>query len=508
MQLKKKQMKKIITLALSLFILSSCWAQTGTRLVQAKEGRRLDSLLTPYVIELRKHTNNTAGMAIGVTKGEDVIYAKTFGYADVEKSLEADIMTVFHIASVSKPFTAAAIVKLVEEGKLKLDDPILDYIPDFEMKGEEFRNITIRHILTHTSGIPRHISIGDWENPIYGFHALEKNLEDAKTFDLYFTPGTEYNYSNSAFDILGVLISRVSGMSFEEYVKQFILIPSGMPNSSYSKPKDKVPAHWAIPHSYGLETQEWFPYPYSENYFPSSGLQTSLLDMCNWGILHVNKGSLKGREVIKEEYFSLLTQPYFNTPWGDEIGLSWFLQSYLDRPIYMHQGNDTGFESIMYVFPKDSISIVIMANRDFARTGRIVNAVSEILFEQEPKEFKVSAKYIFTDTYNQYGIEAAAELWNQLKKDSTDLYLVDDEDLLTTGAVLENAKNGKAAKEILEFYIRLEGQSTYAWRLLGNAHLILGDKEAAKACYEQTLKINPNYEKGKEALENLHKMKN
>jgi len=176
LQLKKKQMKKIITLALSLFILSCCWAQTGTRLVQAKEGRRLDSLLTPYVIELRKHTNNTAGMAIGVTKGEDVIYAKTFGYADVEKSLEADIMTVFHIASVSKPFTAAAIVKLVEEGKLKLDDPILDYIPDFEMKGEEFRNITIRHILTHTSGIPRHISIGDWENPIYGIHALEKNL--------------------------------------------------------------------------------------------------------------------------------------------------------------------------------------------------------------------------------------------------------------------------------------------------------------------------------------------
>ena len=281
-----------------------------------------------------------------------------------------------------------------------------------------------------------------------------------------------------------------------------------MTNSFYSKPQDTLPANWAVPYSYGIETQIWSPFPYSENYFPSSGLHTTLLDMCNWGMLHANNGKHKGNVVIKPDFFSLLSTPNFDTPWGDKIGLSWFVKDYLDRPIIMHQGNDTGFESIMYVYPKDSISVIIMANRDFSRTGRIVNAVSEFFFEQKAKDYNLSAKYPFTIAYKKHGIEYASKLWEELKKDTTDIYQVNDEDILTTGAVLENGKNWQASKEILEYYISLDNQSTYAWRLLGNVNLNLGDMKAAKSCYEQTLEINPDYEKGKQALEDLKKMKN
>lgn len=501
-------MNRIIAIFFTLISLTNCFSQSKTVAIKGVEGEKLDSLLTPYLLQLRELTNNNAALAVGVVKGGEIIYARTFGYANIEKSIAADFNTVFHIASVSKPFTAAATVKLVEQGKLSLDDFIIKYIPEFEMKDRRYSQITIKQILTHTSGIPRHVSVGDWENPVYGDKALEKNVEDIKPFMLDFEPGTKYSYSNSAYDLLGVVISRVSRMTFEEYVKTYILIPAGMTHSYYSKPLDTLPINWAVPYSYGVETQIWSPFPYSENYFPSSGLHTTLQDLCNWGMLYVNNGRHKDDIVIGADFFSSLTEPNYDTPWGDKIGLSWFLQSYLDRPIIMHQGNDTGFESIMYVYPKDSISIVIMANRDFSRTGRIINAVSEILFGQTAKDYSVSAKYPFTDAYKKHGIAYAAELWSQLKKDSTDIYEVDNEDLLTTGAVLENGKNWVAARDILEYYVTLDNNSTYAWRLLGNTYLNLGNREKAKSCYEQTLRINPEYEKGKKALDDLEKMKN
>ena len=95
-----------------------------------------------------------------------------------------------------------------------------------------------------------------------------------------------------------------------------------------------------------------------------------------------------------------------------------------------------------------------------------------------------------------------------MRKDTTDIYQVNDEDILTTGAVLENGGNWDTAKDILEYYITLDSNSTYAWRLLGNVYLNLGDRSQAKSCYEKTLLINPEYEKGKKALEDLEKNKN
>lgn len=477
--------------------------KSQTTLVKTELGNHIDSLLTPYVNKLRILTDNTTGLAIGITKGDDIIYAKTFGFANIETQEAASFKTRFHIASVSKPFTAAAIMKLVQQGKLKLSDSIVKHIPEFTMKSDAYKNITIQHILNHTSGIPRHVSADDWLSPKVGINALEENLENVKNFELDFEPGSQFSYSNSAFDILGVLITRVSGMSFSEYVSKHILEPNGMTESTYNKPLDSLPKHWAKSYSYGLTNQEWQPYPHTDKYLPSSGLQATLLDMCKWGIMHVNNGTYNGQEVLNNAHFNRFVAPTYDTPWGDKIGLSWFLQSYLGRPIIMHTGADTGFESIMYIFPDDNISIVVMANRDFARTGRIINAASEVIFNEKPKDYKVSARYKFSETYKSQGLDKALLLWNEMKTDTTDIYYVNDEDILTVGAILENGKHWKDTKEILSYYTTIDTTSTYAWRLLGNAHLNLQDTINAKKCYEKTLEINPNYEKGKDALMRL-----
>ena len=169
----------------------------------------------------------------------------------------------------------------------------------------------------------------------------------------------------------------------------------------------------------------------------------------------------------------------------------------------MHTGQDTGFEAIIYIYPEDDVSIVVMSNRDFSRTGRIINAASEILFDKELKDYKISAKYKFVETYNNYGIQKAKEIWNTMKTDTTDIYFVDDEDILTTGAILENGRKWSETKDILEFYNELDSNSTYSWRLLGNANLNIGDTLTALECYRKCLKINPNYEKAKLEIEKI-----
>lgn len=507
-----KHYLKILAYFLSIFFLfSSCKEATTQRYrtlsVVGPKGAKLDKILSPYVEALRTGTDNEMALAIGVTEGKRIIYARTFGLANKEEGQFAHFGTKFHITSLSKPFTAAALVKLIQQGKLKLDDKLIDYIPEFRMQGDGYEKISLRHILTHTSGIPRHVSQDDWLNPSFGPDALSENLEDVQNFKLDFEPGSQYSYSNSAFDILGIVISRASGMPFSEYLRSQILEPAGMKVSTYIKPQNQLPKDWAKPYSYALESVPWNPYPHTEKYSPSSGLQTTLLDMCNWGMLHVKQGAYGDYHLLEKAYFELMTSPHYDTPWGEKMGLGWFLQSYLDHPNLMHLGNDTGFESAMYIYPEDSISIVVMANRDFSRVGRISLAAAEILFGQTPKSYSLSAKFPFAQTYNSQGLEAAKAKWEELRLDTTDIYQHDDEAILTAGAVLENAAEWKKAREMLEFYIELDENSTYAWRLLGNAHLGLGDSTAAISAYQKTQEINPDYEKGKQALKKLMESK-
>jgi CubicO group peptidase (beta-lactamase class C family) len=504
------ELKYLYKLILFTILLTSCQLKNiSTQNFQPKNktstalGKKVDSLLTPYVNKLRKLTDNQAGLAVGITKGNEIIYAKTFGYSNIEKGTVTDFNTVFHIASLSKPFAAFAIAKLTQQGKLELNDPIVKFIPELEMQGGNYNLITIKHILTHTSGIPANISTDDWTNPSYGEDALNENIEALKRHPLNFEPGLKFSYSNSAFDLLGIVINRVSGMPYSEFIKKNILEPAGMTKSTFKKPKDLIPHNWAVPYSYGLKTQEWNPYPYNEKLLPSSGMLTTLSDMCKWAQLHQGRGEINGKIVLEKEYFDLIVTPHFDTPWNDKIGLSWYLQSYLDHPIIMHSGQDTGFEAIIYIYPEDDISIIVMSNRDFSRTGRIINAASEIVFDKEIKDFQISAKYKFAEMYNKNGIEKAKEVWNTLKTDTTDIYIVNDGDILTTGAILENGRKWSETREVLEFYNDLNNNSTYSWRLLGNANLNIGDTLTAMNCYRKCLEINPNYEKAKLEIKKL-----
>jgi len=498
-----------LTLGGVLVSLALTACQSGTSsdnsamILAGASGALLDSVLTPYVDEIRRRTDNTAAIAIGVTVGQQIVYARVVGFADVASRTPADLETRFHIASVTKPFTAAAVLRLAQDGALTLDDPVTAHLPGFPLAGPHGEPVTLRQMLVHTSGIPRDLIREAWLHPASGPDALALNLDAAASATLVATPGTAFNYSNSAYDLLGLVVERVSGRPYAEYLTTAILRPAGVVRGTFDRPPASPDAGWAAPHSYGISTRTWTPFPWSGVSAPSTGLHASILDMAAWGMVTVGRGTTARVTVLDAEAFAAMVASQGETPWGDRMGLGWFLQAHRGHPNLMHLGEDTGFEAAMYVYPEDSLSITVLANRDFARAGRIALAAAEVLFDGTPAPVTVSAKYRFAEALRTEGLERATATWFEMADDSTAGVTSDVDDLLTTGAVLENGGEWRAARDVLTFYLSLGDPSPYAWRLLGNAHLGLGDTTAAEESYEAALQIDPGYAKAQDALRSL-----
>lgn len=496
-------MKQILLLIVFLIIIACQFsvAQTPDKIIKGELGKKLEDKLTPFIEKILED-HDAVGLSIGITKDDEIIYAKGFGYENIKTKKKTTINTIYHMASVSKPFVATALVKLAEQGKLKLDDPVVKYLPYFKLDGEESKKITIKQILTHTSGMPRNIGSDDWDKPSYGDDALEEYVRSINDAKLEFVPGSKYSYSNSGFDILGDVIAKASGMTFEAYMQKYVLDASGMKNTTYLKP-NYLPENWAAPHVLRLTTELWKHYPYNRKHAPSSALHSNILDMAKWGIINLNRGTFKDHKLLNGKSHDLLLTPTFDTPWGEKIGLSWFLQSYEGKKTILHTGEDTGFETQFIMYPEEKVSIAVMANRNDSRTARIANASFEALMDMPIKPYKVSAKYPFGKEMQANGIEAAKALWQKLKANDKDNYFTSEWEINIVGHSLIEAKRYEEAKQVFQFNIEEFPKSPNVYDSYGDALLAEGDKENAIKYFKKALEIDPNFPDPKPKLEKL-----
>ncbi|MFH0778113.1 MAG: serine hydrolase domain-containing protein, partial [Candidatus Eisenbacteria bacterium] len=183
-------------------------------------------------IEAQMVHRKIPGMSVGIVYDQELIYARGFGFSDVERKVPADPRTVYRIASITKTFTATAIMQLRDEGKLSLDDPVKKFLPWFRIKSRfaDAPEVTIRHLLTHTSGLPRESAFPYWTD--HKFPTREEMIEALQNQEAVFPPETRIKYSNLALAVAGEVVFAVSGTSYEEYVRKNILIPLGMKNTS------------------------------------------------------------------------------------------------------------------------------------------------------------------------------------------------------------------------------------------------------------------------------------
>jgi CubicO group peptidase (beta-lactamase class C family) len=331
------------------------------------------------------------GLAIGIIKDGQVAYTKGFGLAEVETNRTVTPETVFQLGSDSKMMVGIAIMQLKEQGKIDLDAPVTTYLPYFQLADERYKDISIRQILSHRSGLPYNTGPGyyiyssDYQSPEYDEESLERHVRNLPQFKLYFAPGKSMQYSDLGYEILGDVIAKVSGQSFEAYTQEHIFIPLGMKHTSFMV-RDIPPELLAAPHVSGPKVNSYFPY--SRQHAPSSHLFSNVDNMLEYALAQLNQGQLGEMKILPAAAYEEMWAPQGDTnlpsPWERKVGLGWFLGGQEGHRLVGHGGADIGFGCGFIMAPDDGLAVVVMVNREYAAEN-FSYEVMESLLEAEAK---------------------------------------------------------------------------------------------------------------------------
>lgn len=398
---------------------SSTLSNSKDSIVNGEMGMKLDTILTPYIKNIIT-AYDLPGVAVGIVKDNTIVYAKAYGHINTETKEPLKLTSMFHMASVSKPFVATAIMQLVEQNKIHLDSTIVSYLPYFKLDDDQYKNITIKQMLNHISGMPD-VQDYEWHIPTYDEGALEQYVRSISSKKMQSAPDENFAYSNMAFDCLGDVIAKVSGMSFAEYEKKYILNPSGMHKSTFLKP-DYLPENWAAPHTRIVTAKLWDEYPYNRMHGPSSTLHSNIIEMCNWAMINLNRGSYKGNTILNPDSYDLLWKPWFQNGEDSYIGLSWFLSKFRNENTIGHSGGDTGFRTDFIMLPEKNVSIIVLCNLSPAPVENITYAAIDIILGFEPNTEPKPASIPVCKELEKNGLSAAVTLWDSLKINHTEEY--------------------------------------------------------------------------------------
>jgi len=350
------------------FFLSFVLILMATQVHTQIENDRLDSLMVSI------YTGYQPGAAIAVVKEGDIVFKGAYGIADLNSKLPVSSSTNFNICSLTKQFTAYCILKLAVEKKLRLEDKIARYFPDFNPNIAGM--ITIRHLLTHSSGVIDHYDYADTAS-ISKFCFRDRDVLNAiKPIDsVYFPPGSEYRYSNTAFCLLSLIIEQVSGDPFPEYIRKNIFMPLSMDKSYIINPEFTIPER---AFGYRFENGSFTISDSAETPFFSTmgdgGMYASVDDYLKWILANLD-GKHLNPGIIKDAY-----NPQFviEKTKGLYYGYGWFTAGSGEGKIVYHTGSNGGFRTIIFMMPLRKYAVVIFSNRSGVDLEDLVRKINTI----------------------------------------------------------------------------------------------------------------------------------
>ncbi len=343
---------------------------------------------------------NVPGLAVGITYKDKIFYAKGFGALKQnpeQKYVEmVNANTQFGIASNSKAFTAMSIAMLVQDGKLKFEDKVVDILPWFTMYNEYVtKEMTIRDLLTHRSGLKTFSGDLIW----YGSNYSRKEIVEHSQ---YLKPAhgfrEKFGYSNIYFLAAGLVIEKVSGMSYDDFVKTRIFDPLGMKNSNTSI-KNNRKTNVASPHAQKLTTNIPIPYVDWDNIAPAGAINSSVNEMCLWIQTLLKNGKYNGGEIINESTFSKLIQPVTATPVSkfsnkmhpskhlSSYGMGFNLFDYHGSLVVNHAGGLDGMVSHVAFVPEKEFGLVILCNAGSGLPGVLLYDVLDFMMNEKPQNY-------------------------------------------------------------------------------------------------------------------------
>jgi len=392
-----------------------------------------------------------AGLAVGIVEDNAVVYAKGFGFENVQTGTPVTPSTVFHTASISKTFVATAVMQLAEAGDIDLDQHLVEVLPYFVMADPRYAQITIEQMLTHTAGLPD-IEDYHWEDPEYDDEALGRYVRSLATEGMIADPGTTWAYSNLAYEVLGEVVADTSGMLFEQYQERHVLEPAGMLHSTFLK-GEELPPGWACPHLMSLTPRPWSHYPYHRAHAPSSTLHSSVLDLCQWAILNLNHGTFGEHSILSSSTYGTLWRQFVEFPPdrglfhnGGGQGIAWALAEYKGYEVIGHSGSDVGFTSNLILVPARSLAVVVLCNS----TNFVMQQITEMLLDSAigyaPQLPVPPAAITVCRTLEKEGVEAAVTQWTRLQSDySNEFDFGPEYFLLIAGEIFDQGTDEEAA---------------------------------------------------------------
>lgn len=376
---------------LLLLIAASISIQAGFTQKTDKRLDGLDTFITRVLNEWK-----AAGVSVAIVEKNKVMLAKGFGYKDFENKVPATENTLFAIGSCTKAFTSSLLAFPMKEGKLDLDKPVTQYLPELRFIDDELNNhVTARDMMSHRTGLPRH------DLAWYG----ASTRRDSLIYNIRFFEKTAplrrlWQYNNFMFLAQGVLAEKLSGKPWETLVKELLFTPLGM-NASNTSINDHVKAS---DYSFGYKEKDGkimkMQFANIDAIGPAGSINSNAKDMANWVMMWINGGKFNGKEIIPALYFNQAISSQMIIAGGlptkeqpdvffSNYGLGWFLANYRGHYRVEHGGNIDGFSTSTSFFPTDSIGIFVSVNQNGSAVPSIIrNTIADRLLNLKAKDWQ------------------------------------------------------------------------------------------------------------------------
>lgn len=344
----------IIALSILAVFATGCASQQQE---QGMERSNIDQLFSAY------SGQGMPGAALMVIRSGKPILVRTFGLANIEENIRVDGNTNFRLASVTKQFTATATLMLADRGRLRLDDPVIRYFPQLPAYAND---VTIRHLLQHTSGIPDYEPLVEVTFP-QQVHDRDVIEILSKTDATYFPPGSEFRYSNSGYAVLAMLVEKLSGKSFPDFLQDNIFGPLRMDNSiAFVDGENTVPNR-----AMGYTVDERGVTPSDQSAYSAvlgdGGIYTSLSDLFKWD-----------QSLYTDRLLSDARRKEAWTPGLDDYGFGWWIDTFEGNKRYHHYGSTSGFRTFMQQFPNQRLTVIVLTNRAEPAVQSLGEAVARL----------------------------------------------------------------------------------------------------------------------------------
>jgi len=448
------------------------------------------------VLKLANEYGQFNGSALVAENGK-VIYNGGFGLANVEWGIPNTPDTKFRLGSITKQFTATVILQLVEQGKIKLDGKLSDYLPEYRKDTGD--KVTIHHLLTHTSGIPSYTNQpGFLENVSRNPYKVDEFVKKYASGDLEFEPGSKYSYNNSGYFLLGAIIERVTGKPYEQVLKQNIFDPVGMKNTGYDHHNTIILKRASGYTKTPVLSNAAFldmSIPYA-----AGSLYSTVEDLYLWDqALYTDK-------LLSAASKELMYKPFLqNYAYGWVVRNASFKQNNNDIQMIAHNGGINGFTTTIVRFPKEKNLIVMLDNTGSGYLDRLSESIAKILYSQPYEQPKISIVAPLEKLINEEGIQKAIAAYRDLKAKQSATNDFSEPELNRLGYQLLRTGKVKEAIEIFKLNVEAYPKAFNTYDSLAEAYLADNQRELAIQNYKKSLELDANNTSAVEALKRLEK---